>query len=249
MSIQRQVSIKRAVQQAMDNLGIETNDIIPKFQVWAVEAENRIGSYTQYERKIFVLDINGCTVELPCEVVAVNAVLIGDHGCNCGMTFRNVYTTLNSQSRTSSVFGFLVIDGGQVSMNTNISWTISDNHLVFSSSYPTGKITIETLSRRVDAIGWPLINENHVYPIAEFISWMYMKMARHKVGGYNYSRTEIQDQFMTWSRMAAHAHAQDGEPGPAQIASMVSLYNDPLSGLGNAFWLYQNPYYGLRSNI
>lgn len=249
MSIQRQVSIKRAVQQALDNLGIETNELIPKFQVWAVEAENRIGSYTQYERKIFVLDVKGCTVELPCEVVSVMGVLMGDYGCDCGLKFRNVYTFMSSQARATPTFGFLVIDGGQVSMNANISWRISDNSIVFNNNYEEGKITIETLSRRVDEKGWPLINENHVYPIAEFIAWMYMKMTRHKIGGYNYSRTEIQDQFMTWSRMAAHAHAEDGAPGPAQIASIVAAYNDPLSGMGNAFWLYQDPYYGLRSIV
>lgn len=249
MSIQRQVSIKRAVQQALDNLGIDTNDMIPKFTVWGVEAENRIGSFTQYERKIYVLDVNQCYVELPCQVTAVLGVLLGDFGCDCGLTFKNVYSAISSQPRATTTYGFTVIDGGSISMNGSIAFRVSDNSLVFENNYKQGKITVETLSRRVDKDGWPLINENHVYAIAEFIAWMWMKMSRHRIGGTNYSRTEIVDQFMTWSRMAAHAHAQDGEPGPAQQASITALYNDPLSGMGNAFWLYQDPYYGLRSVI
>lgn len=249
MSIQKKVSVKNAVQQAFDNIGIETNELFPLFKLWSVEAERRIGSFTQYERKIYVLDIVGCRAYLPCEAQAVLGVLLGDYGCDCGLKFINVYTFQSVNARATPSFGFLVIDGGQVTYNTNITWRVHDNQIVFNNNYQTGKITVELLVYPIDNDGWIKINENHVYPIASFCEWMYMKRSRHKPGGRNYSLSEVREQFNEWSRLAAHAHAEDGAPGPGQIAQIAAAVNDPMSGMGNAFWLYQDPYYGLRSIV
>ena len=245
MSIQKKVSIKRAVQQGMDNIGLETNDMVPAMTVWAAEAESRIGSFTQYQRKIYNLTVSGCKTELPCEVVAVLGVLIGNYGCECSLQFQEVYGVAFSQ-RLSSTQGFLVIDGATVAPSSRASWRIVDNNLVFNN-HTEGEITIEALVQEVDQEGFPLISEGHVYAIASFLEWMFMKRSRHRVSGVNYSRTEVADQFMLWSRLAANAHANDNKLTPEQERTIAAIYNDPLSGVANATWLYKNSYYGAPS--
>lgn len=266
MSIQKKVNIKRAVQQAMDNLALEDNKMIPVMQVWASEAESRIGSFTQYKRKIQVLDVANCRAHLCCEAVAVLAVLEGDHGCECGDTFQKTYKFAKSRLLDVSNFAFQVAAdpqnptlaeseqtpleylSAQTIYSNGIQWRIHDNALVFTGDVPD-MVTVEMLVRETDESGWILINENHVYAIASFIEWMYMKRARHKIGGQRYTINEIRDQFMEWSRMAAHAHAQDGEPNSQTIAQIAALVNDPYTGFNSATWIYADSYYGPRSRF
>jgi hypothetical protein len=247
MSIKKKVSIKRAVQQALDDLGIEENTLVPVFKIWAADAENEIGSFTQYKKKNYVLDVCQCRATLPCEAKAVLATMLGDHGCDCDLKFNQVQLAINtSQLPFNLTYEFNI---GGPACRRDLSWKIQNNELVFDENYHNQKVTVQLLIQEVDEEGWMLINENHVRAISSYIEYMYMKRSRHKIGGRNYGRNEIDGQFKIWSRLAAHCNADDGKPSPEEEAQMIAMWSDPLSGYANAFWLGNEPNYGIRAGV
>lgn len=248
MSILKKVSIKRAVAQAQDNMGIEENNLYPVMKVWAAEGEHRIDTFTMYRQKIYVLDVDGCCVNIPCEAVAIDGLLLGDHGCECDTIFSSIYGSSGTNGSSVSSYGFIVVDGGGTCMNTSAAYDIYNNQIHFKKKFH-GKITVRFFVQEVDSEGWMLINENHVYALAAFIEWMWMQRAKHKVGGVKYTRGEIQDQFMLWSRLAASAAVEDVRPTKQEEENIARAFNDPTSGYGSALWLYRNSYYGIQPVI
>ena len=247
MAIKKKVSIKRAVQQALDNLGIDENDLTPVFQVWAADAEDAIGSYTQYKKCNYVLDACNCRVSLPCETKAVIAMMLGDHGTDCDLKFSQVLTSINtSQQPFNLAYSFSSLG---LTCNKSISWKIQNNEMVFNENLTDKKITVQLLIQEVNSDGWMLINDNHVRAIATYIEYMYMKRSRHKIGGRNYSMGEIETVHQEWYRLCANAHATDAKLSPEEEAQLVALWNGPLSGYANAFWLGNEPNYGIRTGV
>lgn len=243
----KHVSVRQAVTLAAENMGLESqlNKLVPLFTLWATEAERRIGSYTQYDEDIVVLDVQDCYSEpLPCSAVAVLGVIAGDKGCDCTLLFRNAFSNYSSQSiAPNAQYGFYVLDGGSMQCTPNLQWRITDGRIHFiNGTYRAGKITVKIL-RQQEEDGFIKIVEHHKYAIAEFIRWMWMKRNRTDPKGKLYYQGEIAAAQQEWSRLCANATATDGEPTPDQINYIRALYNDPTSGLAYASWIYQDPYY------
>jgi hypothetical protein len=238
--IQKKISIHRAVELAMYNLAMEgQNRFIPLFRVWGTKAEYRIGSYTQYERLIKVLDVTGCrTEQLPCCAVAVTGILLGDHGTDCSLVFQNAYSFLNKTGViVNPLDAFMVVDvsAGRTSC-TDIQYRVQDNSIVFASKYCQGKVTVEMLCLQYDCDELPMINENHIEAIAKWIELQWMERKKHTRGGIQYNGAEIERTRIEWHRLCANARAEDGEPSASERAEIVAMINDPLSGIGNAYW-------------
>ena len=67
MAINRLVSIKNPIINAMDMAALDHDNHIPLFTQWATEAEMEIGSYYQFTRQWALLDVCGCTAApIPC---------------------------------------------------------------------------------------------------------------------------------------------------------------------------------------
>ncbi len=243
----KHVSIRQAVTVAAENMGLEgqLNKLYPLFTLWATEAERRIGSYTQYDEKILVLDVQDCYSEpLPCSAVAVLGVIAGDHGCDCRLLFRNAFTNYSAQAvGPNAQYGFFVLDGGTISCTPALQWRLTDGRIHFvGGTYKAGKITVKVLAQQEED-GFIKVVEHHIYAIAEFIRWMWMKRSRTDPSGKLYYQGEIQSAQIEWSRLCANARATDGEPTPDQENAIKAMANDPTSGLAYATWIYQDPYY------
>ena len=83
MSINKLISIKSAVYEALDDMGQDITRDIPTFMRWATQAEKEIGSPYSWRRKRVVLNVKGCRAKLPMGAMTVKRVVIGDHGCDC----------------------------------------------------------------------------------------------------------------------------------------------------------------------
>ena len=245
MSVKRKISIRNAVQSALDNMGGDEVRDTPIFISWAVEADRKIGSYYAYKRKICVLDVTDCTAELPCDAVAVLGVLLGDHGCDCDLNFESIFRFFAfNRINVDATANFVVIDSGAGSNTgttcSNIRWEIQNNNLIFSSKIELGKVTIQYLGYEVDECKFPLINENHVDAIAQYIEYKAAMRIRWKPVEYRINATAIHEMKREWNRKVALARGDDADPSESERAEIKDMINNPMSGVGIAMWKYND---------
>lgn len=246
MSIRRKISIQNAVVALIDNIGLSRNSMIPVFRVWAKEGEQKIGSFYQYKRKIYVLDVENCTAKLPCEVVSVTALLLGDYGDCCTQIFESLYGYLVRTGITiNPLNGFTVVDNSGQCSRTSVSWNIQNNMIVIAGNYNGSKITIETLAYEVDSDGWMLVNENHVDALAQYCEMKWMERAKHKKGAttIQYTGEELRRVHDEWHRKCALARGEDGRLSESERREVANLISNPYAGLRYTSWLWNDPYY------
>lgn len=246
MSIIKKISIKNAIQQAQDNMGIDHNRDVPLFTSWAVEADRKIGSYYSYKKKIVVLDVDNCRAELPCESVAVLALMLGDHGCDCGTVFGGLFSFINaSLAAHNAGSGWIVIDdSGSRSFGCGANYEIQNNQLVFDRNLDAQKVTVQILALEVDAEGFPLINANHVDAVAQYIEYKNALRTRWNSIENKITETGIMHMQAEWGRKCRWARGDDGEPSVSDKNQIVSMINDPISGIGISLYKF-NEIWGL----
>lgn len=237
MSIKKKVSIRLAVQDALDKMGADGTRDVPVFTSWAVTADSKIGSFYAYKPDIMVINVSECRAELPCGVVAVLGILIGDHGCACDLKFNTLFSSFNSMLSHidfDPTSGFVVMDGvgGGSPSCSDAKYYIQDNSLVFSNKINAEKITIKVLRYQMDDDGFPLVNENHIDAISQYILYNAALRTRWKPRADRMPEGAIKDMFYEWGRKCRDARADDADPSPSERAALVSMVNDPLSGIG-----------------
>jgi hypothetical protein len=239
MSIKKLISIKNAVQNTFEDIGIDITKDIPVFTRWAVAAEREIGSYYSYRKKISVLTIENCRAKLPCDAMAVQIVIGGDQGCDCGDLFSrcsvlsNNSVALTSISTFSNTNSFLVVDS-TFGLNdlrfTSTGWDIQNDYLVFKSNLDGEKVTIQYLGLEVDCDGFPLICENHLEAITEYIMYKYCMRSRFSANKIDLGDAKL--HFAEWNRLCSHSRAMDNEISESDKNEIAALLNNPLSGWG-----------------
>lgn len=246
MSIKRKVSVFAAIQMALDNMSKDETIDMPLYTEWAMQAENHIGSYYAYKRKIYVLDICQCSANLPCEVKAVMGILIGDHGTDCNLKFPPIYNLYNAYKASIANGNFLTIDlGGENYKCVLGGWHIQNNSIIFDNDVSNiDKITIETLAYEVDADGFPMVNENHIDAIAQYIEYKEMLRNRWRKTEIRFQPYDINLAKIEWGRKCRNARAEDAEPSPTERQEITDMINNPTSGIGIALWKYNDNYYG-----
>ncbi len=232
MSINKLISIKEAILEASEDMGFDLTRDKPIFSMWAVRAEKDIGSYYSYKRKRAVLTINHCRAELPCTAAFLKAVILGDHGCDCGELFtRLLGGGLQWTPDGSTLFGadiFLLVDGNFQLCQTR--YEVQDNCLVFSSDLNGQKVTIEYLGLEEDCDGFVMINENHNPAIIEYIMWKFC--VRSRFSQIKMDLADIQMHQREYNRLVSDARAMDAELTPAERQACVDMLWNPYGGMG-----------------
>ena len=235
------VSIMNAINEVLDMTGADHSNDIPVLKRWAVNADRRIGAKYDWKKQIHVLDVIGCVAELPFGVIWVRGVIFGDAGCDCGLSFDFAFNNLNLIDKATGVettSGFLAIDlittkdlvcpsrGG-------LRWEVQDNNLIFDQDLNGQKVTVQVLQYQLDSQGFPLINENNVEAIAQYLEYRLMKRSRWaKDRRERIDRGEIRDAFEEWHRLCSDARATTSRMSVSERAEVAAMYNDPLSGHG-----------------
>lgn len=231
MSINKLVSIKNAIVDASDMLALDHNAFLPIFMGWATYAEKEIGG-AGVIRKFAVLDICGCTAQLPDDAFKIRGAILGSHDPNCGTLFSN--TLLSGATLASTANSqFVVVDVGSIGSTSPycniVPYEIQDNKLVFNQSVSATEITIVYDGYATDCDGFIKIGENHVEAISRYIQWMYWTRKRKKD---NQEVNSMNKAEMQWDRLCAHARALDNELTETEREEIAQTYNDPYAGRG-----------------
>jgi hypothetical protein len=236
MSINRLVSIKNAIQNALDMLGIDRAKDMPVLMTFAMDAEKAIGGVGSFKRHKKVLDIHGCKAELPCNVEKLEAAILGLTDCSCN-DIRDfcspAFATSGTGNITSDTNGFLVIDlpsGGSTSYSY-VDYEVQNNCLIFYNNLDGKKIAVQYLGYELGEDEFPLISENHVRAISAYIQWQYALRSK-------YSSNPLPDMLLMenkreWFRLASNARALDAELQPAEKEDIAQMLSDnPYAGRG-----------------
>jgi hypothetical protein len=233
MSINKLISIRNPIVDAMDFLNIDHDKLIPKFTRFAEVAEKEIGSWVQYEIVRKVIPITNCTACLPNDAIYIQVALLGDHGEGCADLMNRVCTTLNAQRNYGTVQNtFFVIDMGTGTsdyIGGSIPYQMQNNKLVFEQNYDGQSVTIQYLRYKVDCDGFMEVGENHVQAIKWYIVWQYL-FGKSSMNSLEYGKMNKAEQ--EWHRECAHARAQDAELSQSDRTNMVRQYHNPFSGIG-----------------
>lgn len=237
MSINKLISIKNAVVDAMDMMGVDHDSHLPMVMQWATLAEKEIGSYYQYVRKWKVLDICGCSAHLPEDAVKVEYAILGDQGCECGDFFYKIFSNPSLRSGNMADNTFLVVDTdtSNSGLCRIVPYGYQDNKLIFDAKLNQKNVTIQYLGYETDCDGFMKISENHVEAITSFILYKWLLRKRKKTG---VELQEMQWNYKEWDRLCAHARAMDSELTETEREEIAQMYHNPYSGRG--LWVGMN---------
>jgi hypothetical protein len=231
MSINKLVSIKNPIINALDLAALDHDKHLPLFMTWAYQAEEEIGSYYQFERQWACLDICGCVATLPDNAIKLEGAIMGEHGVDCG----NIFNTVFSNKTFSSLTGdnsFLVVDVNDVNTTSNcgmVPFHCQDNKLIFDNCLKQDKITIQYLGYKLDCDGFMEIGQNHVEAITHHILYKWC-MRKRKKGGADLQ--EMQWHYREWDRLCAHSRALDADLSISDREEIADMYHNPYSGRG-----------------
>lgn len=231
MSMNKLVSIKVPVLNAIEDMGLDIAKDVPTFTRWAADAEKQIGSYYSFVRKIDVITAKNCTVNLPCDCSHVQYVILGDYGCDCSDLFSRCYVASTSIG-ASTTDTFLIIDKpetGNVVLG-GLLWEVQNGQIVFNKDYNNQKVTVQYLGFKTDEDGFPLVGENHVEAIVTYI--MYKFARRSRFSPIKMDHMDVRELWREWNRLASNSRADDGEITDVDRQQIVGMISDPFIGYG-----------------
>ncbi len=230
MSINKLISIHDSVFNAQKDMGIDTTADVPTLTRWAVEAEREIGSYYGWKKQNAVLTGVGCIAYLPCQAMRVQYVIMGDHGCDCGDLVRSVSTFASNVSATVNDTFFVVDKPTEEFMCGGINWEVQNNKLVFQGSVDGQKLTIQYLGYELDCDGFPMVNENHIVAISNYIKWKFAE--RSRFSPIKMDHADIAYMQRRWVEEKLMARAEDSQISETDREQIVSMLHDPYIGFG-----------------
>lgn len=240
MSINKLISIRNPIVDALDLVGADRSVDMPVFTTWAIQAEKEIYSTPPLKRNRAVLDIVGCRAAIPCCVLKLEGAIMGDHGCDCGNLFDNCFLGGNIFINGETPAGMLIVDydpSASGSATGFVAYQIQDNHIVFNNNYDGQKVTIQYKGYEEDEHGFIMISENHVRAITEYILWKYGVRSEYTQKQLSLQSTMTHRQ--EWFRLCKHSRAMDNMLNDSERAEINNLVNDPYKGRG--FWVGMEP--------
>lgn len=233
MAINKLISIRVPVFEALEDMGIDHGKNIPVITRWAASAERSIGSYYSYKRKIDVIKVCKFRAELPCDAMYVQRVLLGDYGKDSADLFNYVCSVARAINVTQTDT-FLVIDKPENSRDVLLSpirWEVQDNHIVLNENYDDQYLTIQYIGLQTDLDGFPMVLENHTEAIVNYILYRFARRSRFS----REQKMELGDVKMLkdeWEASMLDARADDSATSESDRQAIVALLHDPLSGIG-----------------
>lgn len=246
INVKKLRSMDHAIQIAMNRMNLQDDRMRPLLATWGVEADREIGSFYGYERKIHVLPVqNQNEVILPCNVVSVIGVLYGDMGCDCQKVFRMAYQYYSTGAFSSGYFLFQSLtDSSGIVLSPITRFDIRDGKIMFFTPVDLAQVTVEVLQYRVDEKGIPMVDEGHLRAIAQYIELQMALRSKWGASEDKITQAEVDAIDYEWHRLCRLARAEDASPSQTERAEIVSMMNDPLTGMTNSVWRYPDEFYG-----
>ena len=226
------LSIKIPVSNALEDMGIDIAKDIPTFTRWATDAEKSIGSYYSLCKKIEVIKVKHCSAKVPCDAAFIQMVLLGNFGCDCWDLFTRC--TQNFDTLTAAVSDtFLIIDSPGTDNGVVLGgpkWEVQGGNIVFTRDYDNQYITIQYLGLKTDEDGFVLVGENHVEAIVNYIMYKYAVRSRFSPDKMDHGDKAF--FWREWMRLSSSARADDGQLSDSDRQEIVSMIHDPYIGYG-----------------
>jgi len=235
----KKVTIKRAILDMIE----ETDDTLlrelPLLKKWAVKADARIGSYYNYEKKNYVIEVENCSADIPCGVVHVLGIILGDAGCDCDVDFTssmNIWTDTLDYISTDVLESQVVTWSDGTANIVQLDWEIQNGKIVFSSDYDGQYITIQGLSYEMDSEGYPIIYESHIDAISLFLKRKVLDREKWRLLKTGNDIRALQNELVllerAYHRAVRYARTEDDPITESQRRQIAEMINDPLSGHG-----------------
>lgn len=244
MSINKLISIRNPIIDALDMVGGDRSVDMPIFTTWAIQAEKEIMSKGSMVRQKAVLTITGCMAQLPCGVVILQRAIMGDHGCDCESLFGRCFgagSSFFANTGSGAASGFLIVDvfSGNDTIDPIgfVDYQIQNNSIVFNRDMDGQKITIQYIGYEEDENGFVMISENHSRAITEYILWKYG--VRSEYAQKQLSPVSTREHQREWNRLCRHARAQDSILTEVDREQIACVLNDPYAGRG--LWVNMYP--------
>ncbi len=236
------VSIKEFILDTIEETEPMIQSELPQLIKWGLKADQRVGSYYQYEKKIIVSTVVNCKVQIPCGGVYVRAILIGDYGCDCTEIIDyairvNSSTLTFTDDRGLNVTNIFYWSEGNPTF-ASVKWEVQGDTIVFETDMNGQLVTIQYLAYSLDGEGYPIVLESHEDAIVNYIKKKLVARKKWRVlaGGGNADR--LQQEYMLlnkeYHRGVRYARGEDGRPTESQRQEIAEYMNDPISGYGNA---------------
>jgi hypothetical protein len=238
MSIARKISIKKALMNVVDETSEDVARELPLMYKWALHINRKIDSINQLTRSVTVIDVVGCTVQIPAHVEHVVAIVMGDNGCCCDAFWNlkdNTYVwepvSQISQIGVTNIYAF--VDDLWEGQN-DLDYHIQDDKIVFTRNYTGKKVTLLTLGYEQDEEGSPLVSENNVDAIVKYVKlqmaerekWKLMK----KAVPLNQISAEINGLRSEVNYYVSQARDNSNELSKSQQSQISNLLNNPITG-------------------
>lgn len=247
MSVNKLISIRNPIIDALDMVGGDRSVDMPIFTTWAIQAEKEIMSKGSMIRQKVVLTVSGCKADLPCGAVIIQRAIMGDHGCDCESLFNQCFGSGSSffaNTDNGAASGFLIVDvfSGNNTINPvgYIDYEIQNNAIVFNNDRDGQKITVQYIGYKEDENGFVMISENHSRAITEYILWKYGVRSE-------YTQKQLSPQMTMahqreWNRLCRHSRAMDSIMNESERENCAQMLNDPYSGRGLWVGMYPTAY-------
>jgi hypothetical protein len=235
MSINKLISIKNPIVNAIMMRGLDHNKDMPFLMTKAIEAEKMIGSRFQYERKICVLDICGCAACLPDDAAYVERAIMGNQGTDCANLFNSCFGsgTVYADQANGDLSGFLIVDISAVGSGNIpygiVSYEIQNNKILFMNNYDGQQVTVQYMGVVTDCDGFPMISENHVPAIEMYLNYVSAMRKKNKSGA---EFNEMQFFFKEWIRLRGGAIADDNILTEPDRMAITAAMSNPYAGRG-----------------
>lgn len=244
MSINKKVSVNLAIQTAMEDMGLTDDRRRPVFTRWAIDADNKIGSFYSYKRdyvKVTMTDAH--RGEIDCKVVSVIGIIMGcvDTDDEAKKIFREQYN-YSSTFDNYTASNFLYYPLGGIQFYANTCWEIQNNNIVFLYPQTIETITLDCLVYETDCDGLPMVNEENIDAIAQYIEYKRMKRAKYLPSEPRFTAYELKDAKDEWNRKCSNARVIASEPTASEREEIVSMVNDPMSGCSRAVHRYPHEF-------
>lgn len=236
----KMVSVKRAVLESLQDVGMEDWNQSPIVMRWCANAEEKIAGKYDYKVRRIVKEVKNLReLQLPSNTYKVLSVFAGIVGQDTDYVWSNIYGNISSFDPS---FSFNNVDiGGALSIvyGTNLpssldevsigSYSVINNKIVFDSDVSAvTDMTIFTLAYQEDEEGFVMVGEQHIPAISAYVK--YMLGERSQFGANPMPDGVIRRLHQRWTQEKKSAQVKTIQMPPAEREMMSRIANNPISG-------------------
>jgi len=250
MEIYKTTSIQNVIQNITEDTDLDLIKYKPRITRWITYIDREIGAMHLYKKKRCVLTAKTCYLELPSDaVVLLPGILYGDQGTDCESAFSDarcgrLITTAQYPSTFETSATFIAVDGGYENAGKNpFDYKVVNNKLYLPKDYDGELFTVEYLGYETDCDGFAMIRESNHEACNYYVQSKLAETTRWRSQEFKMTESVINKLVSTYSFYVRKARSDAGQPTEQEWLQIREMVNNPLTGLFDAYYLYNEAYF------